>query len=72
MTVSTDARSRRLAVNPVEAAERAGITRTAVFELIRTGRLASLKIGRRRLILVAELERFLTDEQNRQAAGAGS
>jgi len=49
----------RLAVQPTEAAALLSVSRTTMFELIRSGRVHSLKVGKRRLIPVAELERFL-------------
>lgn len=48
-----------LAVGPEEAARLAGTTRSAVYKAIAEGHLASFKIGRRRLILVKEIEQFL-------------
>jgi len=57
-----------LAVPPIEAAEIAGLSRTGIFDLIRTGDLPSLKVGRRRLVLVEDLQRFLADERDRQMA----
>ncbi len=48
-----------LAVGPEEAASASGITRSAVYEAIARGDLASFKAGRRRLILVEELRAWL-------------
>ncbi len=45
-------------VNAEEASARLGISRTAVYGLVRDKRLKSCKIGRRRLIRVADLEQF--------------
>ena len=42
-----------------ESAVRLGISRAGVYELMARGELASLKIGRRRLIPAAELDRFI-------------
>ncbi|MCW8156738.1 DNA-binding protein [Stutzerimonas stutzeri] len=48
-----------LAVGPEEAASASGITRSAIYEAIARGDLASFKAGRRRLILVEELRAWL-------------
>jgi len=50
---------RRIAVGPAEAARLAGVGRTRLYQAITEGELASLKIGARRLIKLAELERWL-------------
>jgi excisionase family DNA binding protein len=41
----------------------AGIGRSMLYELIRAGQLASLKIGRRRLVLVSTLMAFLRSRE---------
>ena len=51
------------AVPPAEAARLAGLGRTTVYVALSSGDLASIKIGRRRLIRLAELERWLTSHQ---------
>jgi len=51
--------ARPLAVGPAEAARLVGVGRTKIYELL-SGELASFKVGTRRLIRVAELERWLT------------
>jgi excisionase family DNA binding protein len=48
-----------LAVGPEEAARVTGTSRTAIYGAIGDGRLASFKAGKRRLILVKELEAWL-------------
>lgn len=48
-----------LAVGTEEAARASGTTRTAIYEAIARGELASFKAGKRRLILVKELETWL-------------
>lgn len=40
------------------AAARLGISRMTIYRLIRTDQLRTMKVGRRRLVRVAELERF--------------
>lgn len=42
----------RLLLSPEEAAEVLGVTRSAVYDLLRMRLLASVKIGRRRLVPV--------------------
>lgn len=41
-----------------EAAARLDLSRMTIYRLIRTDQLRTLKVGRRRLVRVAELERF--------------
>ena len=63
----------RLAVSPAEAARLAGIGRTTIYEAIGSGALRSLKIGRRRLILIVSLRDWLETAQqavNSAARGA--
>lgn len=48
-----------LAVSPFEAARRAGIGRTKLYEAISSGDLPSFKIGTRRLIRVSALDAWL-------------
>jgi excisionase family DNA binding protein len=49
----------RLAVGIAEAARMIGISRRALEYRIAAGQLRCVRIGRRRLILVSELRRFL-------------
>lgn len=51
----------RLLVSVEEAAEALAISRTAVFRLLREGRLRSVKIDKRRLIAVAALHHFVNE-----------
>lgn len=51
-----------LAVSPRRAAVLLDIGHDLVYELVYAGRLRSVKVGRRRLIPVAELNRFLSEE----------
>jgi excisionase family DNA binding protein len=48
-----------LAVSPSEAARLLGIGRTKLFDMISKGELASFKCGARRLIPLAELQRWV-------------
>jgi excisionase family DNA binding protein len=50
--------SRRLLSLP-EVCEILGVGRTTVFELVRSGALPSLKIGRRRLVTRMSVENFI-------------
>ena len=55
----------RILVTPQEAADALGIGRTKVYELIRSGRLSSVKIGVLRRIPTSALHEFvaLTEEE---------
>lgn len=49
----------KLLLSAEEAADRLGVGRTTIFELLAAGELQSIKIGRRRLIPVAALAAFV-------------
>jgi len=51
-----------LAVSPRKAARYLDVGHDAIYQLLNQGRLRSVKLGRRRLIPMTELERFLSDE----------
>lgn len=51
----------KLMVTVAEAAEMLGVCRNRVYELIYSGQLASVKMGRSRRIAVAELHRFVAE-----------
>ena len=51
---------------PEQAAQTLGVGRTFVYSLLASGRIGSIKLGRRRLIPTEALERFVVDEQDRQ------
>jgi excisionase family DNA binding protein len=51
----------RLAVSPAEAAQLAGVGRTLLYEALGSGALPSLKIGKRRLILMDALRAWLEE-----------
>ncbi len=53
-----------------EAAETLGLGRTVVFELLRSGRLESVKIGSRRRISMAALQSYVSSLGTSQGAGA--
>lgn len=42
-----------------ESLERLKVSRTTFYDLVKTGRLATVKIGRSRRVSQAELERFI-------------
>jgi excisionase family DNA binding protein len=50
----------RLAYSVSEAAEATGLSRDLLYDEMRAGRLAYLKIGRRRIITRQQLHAFLT------------
>jgi excisionase family DNA binding protein len=61
----------KLAYSVDEACSALSIGRTAVFDLLRRGEIASVKVGRRRLIPVASLDAYLARlvaEQTNQSA----
>ena len=49
----------KLAFQIPEAVAASGLSRSAIYEEIQTGRLKAFKVGGRRLILCAELQAFL-------------
>jgi excisionase family DNA binding protein len=51
-----------LAVSPRKAAQYLDVGHDAIYLLLNQGRLRSVRLGRRRLIPMTELERFLADE----------
>ena len=52
-----------------EAASALGIGRSLCYELLLRGELPSLKLGRRRLVSVAALERFIIERMQEQVDG---
>jgi excisionase family DNA binding protein len=52
--------SEPIAVSPDGAARLAGLSRTRVYEALRDGSLASMKVGRRRLIRLEAMRAWLT------------
>lgn len=53
----------RLCATADEAAASLRISKSRVYDLMRTNELASIKLGRSRLIPIAELRRFVADQQ---------
>lgn len=52
---------RRVALSPNEAAAALGISRAKLYEELASGRIRSVKSGKRRLIPVGALDEWLTD-----------
>ena len=50
----------RITLGPNEAAKALGVGRTKIFELMATGNIRRLKLGRRTLIEVDELRRLMS------------
>ena len=48
-----------LLLNPEEAAEILGMSRSSIYKLIAAGEIQSVKIGRSRRILTSALEKFV-------------
>lgn len=61
-------RAEPVAVGVEQAARMLAIPRTAVFGLLKSGSLKSMKIGRRRVIRVEELHRFAASAERGVAA----
>lgn len=49
----------QITVSVDEAVRRLGLSRMTLYRLIQTDQLRTLKVGRRRLIRVTELDRFI-------------
>jgi excisionase family DNA binding protein len=65
----TSGTAERIAWSVEEVAGALGISRALIYELLRTGKLHSVKVGRRRLISRKHLEEFLSDDsQNHKDA----
>jgi excisionase family DNA binding protein len=60
-TTNLDENGTALLISVDEAASILGIGRTLTFELILQGRVSSVKIGRRRLVLRQELDEFVRE-----------
>jgi excisionase family DNA binding protein len=57
---TTPAKIERRALRPKDAAAMYGVSRTLIYEWMKSGRLASIKLGGARLILIDALEALLT------------
>ncbi|MPZ99498.1 MAG: helix-turn-helix domain-containing protein [Dehalococcoidia bacterium] len=58
----------RLALSVEEAAERAGVSRAFLYPYVLSGELPSLLIGRRRLVRVETLDRWLAARETASVA----
>ena len=67
MTVGLPRGNSRLLLRPEEGADALGLSRARIFELMAEGRIKSIKIGRSRRIPLAELERWVTEELEKQS-----
>jgi excisionase family DNA binding protein len=56
-------KSEPLAVSPGEAARLAGLGRTTIYSALGSGALKSIKIGKRRLIIVEALRAWLLSHE---------
>jgi excisionase family DNA binding protein len=63
MLHTTEIQSRPLAVAPAEAAKMLSIGKTRLYEMIGTKEIPVIKIGRRTLIRVRDIEAFLDRQQ---------
>lgn len=59
--ITSDRPAERLAYSVDEAAAITGLSRDLLYDQMRTGRLAYLKIGRRRIITRQHLQAFLSN-----------
>jgi excisionase family DNA binding protein len=59
----------RLVLNVAEVMDITGLSRQYVYNEIKSGRLRSLKVGRRRLVRVADLETWLDSFADTAAQG---
>ena len=66
-----DTINERLAVSVADAAAMAGVGRTTLYAALGDGSLRSLKIGRRRLILVEALKTWIASHEIDPATGRG-
>ena len=57
----------RLLVRPEVGAQAIDVSRAGIYKLMAEGRIKSIKIGRSRRIPVAELERWVTEEVEKQS-----
>jgi excisionase family DNA binding protein len=57
-----------IAMSVEVAARESGLSRARLFDLIRTGELVSVKVGRQRLIMREDLERFIAEHRETRAS----
>ena len=56
----------KVCLTPEQAAQALGVGRTFMYSLLASGRIESIKLGRRRLIPTDALERLVAEERERQ------
>ena len=56
----------RILLRPEEAAQRLGVSRSVIYELIAEGRIDSIRIGKSRRIPVAALAQFVEAQRQQQ------
>lgn len=61
-----------LAVNAIKASGMLGVGRTKLLQLAYSGAIPSVKVGRSRLFLVTDLERWAQDQVQKNSAGLGA
>lgn len=61
--------SERISVGVEEAARATGLSMRTIWNLIRHGELSSISVGRRRLIRVHDLEKFLAKRKVKEGIG---
>ena len=59
------------AVSVAEAARRAGVGRSSLYEAIGRGEIPTIKFGKRRLVRLASLRAWLLDLEKVQSTGEG-
>ena len=59
-----------LLLRPEEAAEALGIGRSKLYELLASGQIGSIKVGRARRVLVTSLQDFVRHEYRSQSNAA--
>jgi len=59
-----------LLLRPAEAAEALGIGRSKLYELLASGQIGSIKVGRARRVLVTSLQDFVRHEYRSQSNAA--
>jgi excisionase family DNA binding protein len=64
-----EARPAATLLSLAEARQQLGIGRTTLYQQMKEGTLAYVKIGRRRLISVKAIERFIERRENKEAEG---
>ena len=60
--------SEQLAVSVPEAAKRIGVSRNLAFQMAQRGELPSVRVGRRRIVPLAALNRWLEEQAGEASA----